>query len=257
MNIQPRKSLGQHFLIDENIARKIIKCCSPSTKNILEIGAGTGVLSKYLIKNKNFNPRFIETDSKAIEILKEKYPSVTEKIIHENFLTFNPEKTFPDGFSVIGNFPYNIASQIFFKLLDHRNLVKEIICMVQKEFADRITAMTNSKTYGILSVLLQAYYSVEYCFTVSKNVFYPKPKVQSAVIKLMRNDQRYLYCDEQLFFQVVKTAFNQRRKMLRNALKKFGNIESISNYADKRAEQLSVSDFVLLTNEIATISSNK
>lgn len=251
--VRPKKSIGQHFLTDENIARKIVGSCT-KTGNILEIGPGKGILSKYLLQNTELNPYFIETDIESVDYLKTKYPEISDRIIHADILKFPISKIFEEKpFTIIGNFPYHISSQIFFKVLEYRSQIEEVVCMIQKEVGERITSKHGNKTYGILSVLMQAYYNIEYLFTVKEGVFFPPPKVKSAVIRLKRNETYTLNCDEKLFFKLVKTAFNQRRKILRNALKTFDfeqKNDAIKFLLTKRAEQLSVNDFVVLTNAI-------
>lgn len=246
--VRPKKHLGQHFLQDENIARKIIGYISPSTENIIEIGAGTGVLTKYLLENPALNPFFFEVDSESIDFLKQKYPGITGKLIESDFLTCDLSEI-PSPFAVIGNFPYNISSQILFRILDYRDTIPEVIGMFQKEVAERIASPPGSKKYGILSVLVQAWYHIEYLATVSEKVFFPPPKVKSGIIRLRRNAEKSLSCDENLFIKLVKTAFNQRRKTLRNALKgmALGSAQEVEELLQKRAEQLSVHEFVLLT----------
>jgi 16S rRNA (adenine1518-N6/adenine1519-N6)-dimethyltransferase len=247
--IRPKKHLGQHFLHDENIARKIIGYLPDQFINILEIGPGTGILTKFLLQNKKFNPLFLEIDNESVRFLLKTYPDIQNRLISADILDYDLS-LIPSPFIVIGNFPYNISTQILFKVLEYRNLIPEVIGMFQKEVAERIASPPGSKKYGILSVLLQAYYKIEYLFTVSENVFYPPPKVQSGVIRLKRNIIEKLDCNEDLFFRVVKTSFNQRRKTLRNALKTLNKsgAETVPALLDKRAEQLSVADFVLLTN---------
>ena len=250
--VQPKKHLGQHFLKDENIARKIVASLSPGTQSVLEIGPGTGILTKHLI-DLNIQDYFvIEIDKESVEYLKIKYPGFAEKIIQKDFLKFDLDTVFTSDFSIIGNFPYNISSQILFKVLEYRNKVNEVVGMFQKEVAERIASPSGSKKYGILSVLVQAFYDIEYLFTVNENVFYPPPKVRSAVIRLVRNNTIKLDCDERLFFEIVKAGFNQRRKTLRNSLKKFEiqKTELAINLLSKRAEQLSVKDFEYLTKKI-------
>jgi len=249
--VKPKKRLGQHFLTDENIARKIISSLSGNIKNVVEIGSGIGILTKYLLQNQEINAFFFEVDHESVEYLKLKYPSIGTRLIEADFLGYDL-RLVPGPFAVIGNFPYNISSQILFKILDHHDRIPEVIGMFQKEVAERIASPAGSKKYGILSVLVRAFYNIEYLFTVSENVFYPPPKVKSAVIRLIRNDQAKLNCNEALFFRVVKTAFNQRRKTLRNALKSLPLSDSANKegFLSKRAEQLSVEDFVFLTNEI-------
>ena len=247
--IRPKKHLGQHFLHDENIARKIIGYLPDQTINILEIGPGTGILTKFLLQNKNFNPFFLEIDNESVRFLLVTYPNINGRLISGDILDYDLS-LIPSPFTVIGNFPYNISTQILFKVLQYRKVIPEVIGMFQKEVAERIASPPGSKKYGILSVLLQAYYTIEYLFTVSENVFYPPPKVQSGVIRLRRNNIEKLDCNEDFFFRVVKTSFNQRRKTLRNALKNLNKTgsEALPSLLDKRAEQLSVADFVFLTN---------
>jgi 16S rRNA (adenine1518-N6/adenine1519-N6)-dimethyltransferase len=248
--VRAKKYLGQHFLNDENIAKKIAYSISDRTTSLLEIGPGTGVLTKYLIE-KNI-PHFtaIEIDTESVRYLQEHY-NLGEKLINGDFLKIDISNIFTGKFSVIGNFPYNISSQIFFKILEYHNNIEECIGMVQKEVALRIASSPGNKDYGILSVLLQAWFYVEYLFSVSSNVFVPPPKVQSAVIRLKRNEMEKLSCDEKLFKLVVKTSFNQRRKTLHNALKPIADYSG--EFAAKRAEQLSVNDFEKLTLEIIKI----
>ena len=250
--VRPKKHLGQHFLHDENIARKIIGYLPDKIINLLEIGPRTGVLSKYLLQNKNYDPFFLEIDPESASFLVKTYPDISERLILADILDYDLSKI-PSPFTLIGNFPYNISSQILFKVIDNRDIIPEVIGMFQKEVAERVVSPPGSKKYGILSVLIQAYYQTEYLFTVSENVFYPPPKIKSAVIRLRRNATKSLDCNEELFIKVVKTAFNQRRKTLRNALKVLFNTvspEFIPGLLDKRAEQLSVADFVLLAKTI-------
>lgn len=250
--IRPKKHLGQHFLHDHNIARKITAGLSGQTQNILEVGPGTGMLTQYLHETYGLTLKTIEIDGESAIYLRNKFPGLSASgcIIEADFLKASLAEIF-DGqpFAVIGNFPYNISSQIFFKILEYKNLIPEAVGMVQKEVAERMAAPPGNKTYGILSVLLQAWYDIEYLFTVGENVFSPPPKVKSAVIRLTRNSTEKLSCDEALFKTLVKSAFNQRRKTLRNALSAFVKPLDQSGipYLEKRAEQLSVADFVLLT----------
>lgn len=250
--IRPKKHFGQHFLHDENIARKIIGYLPDEAINILEIGPGTGTLTKYLIKNKNYNSFFLEVDPESVRFLYQTYPEIKDKLISADILDYDLS-LITSPFTIIGNFPYNISTQILFKVIEFRKIIPEVVGMFQKEVAERVASPPGSKKYGILSVLLQAYYNIDYLFTVSENVFYPPPKVKSGVIRLRRNNIEKLECNEDLFFSVVKTAFNQRRKTLRNALKSLSMArpESVSHLLDKRAEQLSVTDFVLLTDAIS------
>lgn len=251
--VRPKKHLGQHFLKDESIAKEITLSIDETTKNLLEIGPGTGVLTKYLLKNEKLNLHVIEIDTESVDYLKNNFPELEDKIISEDFLHFPIETLFNhESYSVIGNFPYNISSQILFKVLEHRTQIPEVVGMFQKEVAERIASKPGKKTYGILSVLLQAYYNIEYLFTVDEHVFVPPPKVKSAVIRVRRNNVKQINCDDKLFFRVVKTAFNQRRKTLRNALSVFVfDTEKLpKDILTKRAEQLSVEDFVNITNAV-------
>ncbi len=205
--VKPKKALGQHFLTDENIAKKIVDCLQ-GTGNLLEIGPGKGVLSKYLIQNPDLNPYLVETDEEAVEYLSEHYPEYVERIISADFLKYPLENIFgKEKFNIIGNFPYNISSQIFFKVLDYRSQVDECVGMIQKEVAERIASKPGNKTYGILSVLLQAFYEIDYLFTVKEGVFFPPPKVKSAVIRLRRNNTEALDCDEKIVFPDSKSGF--------------------------------------------------
>ena len=252
--VRAKKHLGQHFLKDENIASKIAESLSPSTKQVLEVGPGTGVLTKYLLK-KNFE-KFVavEIDRESAAFLRINYPQLGGGLVEADLLRMDFTSLFEGQFSVIGNFPYNISSQIFFRVLENHNHVNEVVGMIQKEVAVRIAAPPGKKDYGILSVLLQAWFDIEYLFTVEPTVFVPPPKVQSAVIRLQRNQRTDLGCSEKFFLQVVKTAFNQRRKTLHNALKPIGDYNG--EFAGKRAEQLSVEQFVILTNDMQNIISS-
>jgi 16S rRNA (adenine1518-N6/adenine1519-N6)-dimethyltransferase len=252
MYVRPKKNLGQHFLVDKNIASKIVDSLHAiETKDIIEIGPGTGVLTRFLMQRKDLNLTLIEIDRESVAYLNLEFPEMKNQILEADFLKMDAKKLFETKKSIIGNFPYNISSQIFFKVLEFKNQVPEVVCMIQKEVAERIATKPGSKAYGILSVFLQAFYDIEYLFTVSETVFNPPPKVKSAVIRLTRNKVEKLDCDEKLFVQVVKTAFNQRRKTLSNSLKTFhfenrAEIEMLQ----LRAERLSVADFVYLTNLI-------
>jgi len=249
--VKPKKHLGQHFLTDKAVARAIVDAIDPSTENLIEIGAGTGVLTQYILERKIPNFKIIEIDTESVNYLLSHFENMNAHVIEADFLHFKLETIFPDSFSLIGNFPYNISNQILFKVYDYRDQVEEVVGMFQKEVAERIASKPGSKKYGILSVLLQAYYDIEYLFTVNEDVFNPPPKVKSGVIRLRRNDIEKLDCDEALFKTVIKTAFNQRRKTLGNALKSMGAKEWPEEYKvilSKRAEQLGVADFVLLTN---------
>ncbi|MBR4505935.1 MAG: 16S rRNA (adenine(1518)-N(6)/adenine(1519)-N(6))-dimethyltransferase RsmA [Bacteroidales bacterium] len=248
--VKAKKFLGQHFLTDEGIAKHIVDSLSESSHNVIEIGPGMGVLTKYLITRNNTDFHVVEIDRESVVYLHNHYPSL--HIIEGDFLKIDLSSLFQDTYSIIGNFPYNISSQILFKVFDNRNNVTEVVGMFQKEVAERVAAGPGSKTYGILSVLLSAFYNIEYLFTVNENVFNPPPKVKSAVIRLTRNNVTKLDCDENLFVQVVKAGFNQRRKTLRNALRQLGlSLENIpAELLAKRAEQLSVSQFIEITKTI-------
>lgn len=252
--VKAKKHLGQHFLNDENIARKIADTLSlQGYTKVLEIGPGMGVLTKYLL-DKPIDTYVIEIDTESVEYLQNHYLKLSNKIISKDFLKYNLSEVFGDEpFAIIGNFPYNISSQIVFRALDFREQVVEFSGMFQKEVAERICEKKGSKTYGILSVLVQAFYDAEYLFTVSENVFTPPPKVKSGVLKLTRKENYHLPCDEKLFFNVVKTAFNQRRKTLRNSLKPIGIPEDKKEdkIFDLRPEQLSVEDFIEITTMIS------
>ena len=211
--VKPKKSLGQHFLMDQNIAIKIVESLGADVSDVLEIGPGTGVLTQYLLKRPEINLHVIEIDRDSVAYLHENFTEL-KHIWSEDFLKADIQQKFEGKFSIIGNFPYNISSQIFFKVLEMRNRVPEVVGMIQKEVAERIAGKHGKKTYGILSVLLQAFYDIEYLFTVHEHVFDPPPKVKSAVIRVKRNNRTELPCDEKLFVKVVKTAFNQRRKMM-------------------------------------------
>ena len=251
--VKAKKSLGQHFLKDQNIARKIVSSLTAENiSDVLEIGPGMGVLTRYLLENKTYTTSVVEIDTESIEYLKINFPELQDRIIEADFLQLELTKLFDHPYAIIGNFPYNISSQIFFKVLENKNQIPEVVGMIQKEVAERIAAPPGSKTYGILSVLLQAFYHIELLFKVSEHVFVPPPKVKSAVIRMTRNSTEVLECDEKLFFNVVKTAFNQRRKTLRNALNSFSfDVEKLpQDILSKRAEQLSVEDFVNITNAV-------
>lgn len=254
--VKAKKHLGQHFLRDENIAQKIVNSLKniSAYKDVLEVGPGMGVLTKYLIKSPDYKTHVIDIDGESIEYLKQHYSELKNNIIHADFLKVDLNKYFSSPFAVIGNFPYNISSQILFKVLEHREKVPEVVGMFQKEVAVRLAAEPGTKDYGILSVLLKAFYDIEYLFTVNPSVFVPPPKVKSGVIRLMRNHTVKLDCDEKLFFDVVKTGFNQRRKTLRNALSKFNLTDEVKQhpFMALRAEVLSVKDFVELTNILDT-----
>lgn len=253
MEVKAKKALGQHFLTDLSIARGIVdalSCNSALPRNALEIGPGMGVLTRYLLQREDIDLHMIEIDAESVNYLLAHFPGIEGKLIEGDYLKLNMSGVFHDSYRVIGNFPYNISSQIFFKILEDKDRVPEVVCMIQKEVADRIAEPPGTKTYGILSVLLQAWYDIEYVLSVGPGAFVPPPKVKSAVIRLRRNSRVSLGCDEKLFKNVVKTAFNQRRKTLRNALKPLiltSGIDTSDPVFDLRAERLSVEDFVRLT----------
>jgi len=282
MEVRAKKALGQHFLTDQKVAREIVNalqiagqagndgkasCPAPTGHPfpVLEVGPGMGVLTQYLLQRPDIDLKLVEIDSESVEYLLTHFPGMPGRLMEADFLTLKLEKIFPSSFAVIGNFPYNISSQIFFKVLDYKESIPEVVGMVQKEVAERIAEKPGTKTYGILSVLLQAWYDIEYLFTVGSGCFSPPPKVESAVIRLTRNNRLELGCDEALFKTVVKTAFGQRRKMMRNPLKPLARAKADRNgWSDEqlatflsqpvfsqRPEQLSVEDFVALTNLLA------
>lgn len=293
MEVRAKKALGQHFLTDQNIAKSIVAALQlpaaggkavasegkvnaevasvpsvqltteqPARMKVLEIGPGMGVLSQYLLQRQDVDLRMIEIDDESVEYLESHFPQAHGRVIFGDFLKLDIDELFPEEFHVIGNFPYNISSQIFFRIIDYRNRIPQTVCMIQKEVAERIAEKPGSKTYGILSVLLQAWYDIEYLFTVGSGAFAPPPKVQSAVIRLTRNRRSSLGCDENAFKNIVKTAFGQRRKTLRNSLKpiiaakatKEGwDTETLTSFTsapvfELRPERLSVEDFIGLTN---------
>ena len=253
--VRPKKHLGQHFLRDLDAAQQIVNLQSlhRGYHKVLEIGPGMGVLTQYLLQRTDCETFVVEIDRESVAYLKEHFPALNDRIFSQDFLQMNLSALFEsenEPFGIIGNLPYNISSQIFFKVLEHKDLVMEIVCMLQKEVAQRIASPPGKKDYGILSVFLQAYYDIEYSFTVYPDAFIPPPKVDSGVIRLKRNNVEKLDCNEKKFFQVVKAGFNQRRKTLRNALKPIGlNFEH--DLLNKRDEQLGVEEFVLLTNLFA------
>lgn len=259
--VRPKKALGQHFLTDLNIARDIASSLiAENNTEVLEIGPGMGVLTQYLLERKELSLRAVEIDRESVDWLLVHFPQINGSLIEGDFLKMDLGNFFKGSFCVIGNFPYNISSQIFFKILSHKDSIPQVVCMIQKEVAERIAEKPGTKTYGILSVLLQAWYGIEYLFTVGEGAFNPPPKVKSAVIRLRRNGRTELGCDENLFKEVVKTSFNQRRKTLRNSLKPLINKkaeregwspdELASFTSDKifdlRPERLSVDEFVKL-----------
>lgn len=252
--VRAKKFLGQHFLHDRQIAMKIVAALKRKGQgmSVLEIGPGTGVLTGLLLQDDQLELTVIEVDHESVEYLRVHFPQLENRILSGDFLKMNLADHFSGPLSVIGNFPYNISSQIFFNLLNYKDQVCQVVCMLQKEVADRIAAPHGNKTYGILSVLLQTYYDIEFLFKVSPGVFTPPPKVMSGVIRLTRNQRTHLACNEKLFGQVVKQGFNNRRKTLRNALKPLNLPVEITSLAllDKRAEQLPVEEFIHLTKLI-------
>jgi 16S rRNA (adenine1518-N6/adenine1519-N6)-dimethyltransferase len=256
--VRAKKFLGQHFLTDLTVAQKIAETIASG--RTIEIGPGMGVLTQYLLKNSNIHLTAIEIDRESVAYLREWYPELD--LVEGDFLKLDLDQLIPEGeFNVIGNYPYNISSQIFFKVLDYKDRIPVCSGMIQKEVAERLASKPGKKAYGILSVLLQAYYDIEYLFTVDEHVFNPPPKVKSAVIRMTRNKRRRLDCDEALFKTVVKTAFNQRRKQMRNSLRnlveslKSEGMKELKNerlewFLTRRPEQLSVEEFVELTKLI-------
>ncbi len=248
--VKPKKHLGQHFLEDMSIAQRIADSLTihGGYKRVLEIGPGTGALTQFLLK-KDYLTEVVEVDRESVQFLGMKYPDL--KVYEENFLKMDFSKFNGEQIAVVGNFPYNISSQILFKVLDERDTVPEVVGMFQKEVAERIAEGPGSKVYGILSVLLQAYYDIEYLFTVDEDVFDPPPKVKSGVIRLIRNNVQQLDCDEKLFKTIIKATFNQRRKMVRSSIKGLLQGKVIeSEFLTERPEQMSVADFVKLTNTV-------
>jgi 16S rRNA (adenine1518-N6/adenine1519-N6)-dimethyltransferase len=252
--VTPKKALGQHFLNDETVAEKIVQSITSNHNSILEIGPGMGILTHFLLQNKNCNFKVIEIDAESVSYLQKKHPALS--IISGDFLKLNLSEYENDKLTIIGNFPYNISSQILFKVLENKDIVIELVGMFQKEVAERVASKPGKKAYGILSVLLQAYYDIEYLFTVDAHLFTPPPQVKSAVIRLIRNSAKKLRCDEVLFKNVVKTAFNQRRKTLRNSLKSFTfPIEYKDNFIfSLRPEQLSVEQFEEICLQLSAFS---
>ena len=292
MEVRAKKALGQHFLTDLTVAQKIVAALSdsntlrseatqgvsggtppvphwgcrgvasenapagsegPISKTaVLEIGPGMGVLTQYLLQREDIDLKLVELDGESVDYLLTHFPGMQGRLYQADYLRLDIHKLFPGAYRVIGNFPYNISSQIFFKILDDKDRIPEVVCMIQKEVADRIAEQPGSKTYGILSVLLQAWYDIDYIMSVGSGAFAPPPKVQSAVIRLRRNGRTELGCDEKAFKAVVKTAFNQRRKTLRNALKPLlpEGFDASDPVFDLRAERLSVEDFIALTQRI-------
>lgn len=251
MDVRAKKHLGQHFLTDQNIARNIVDSLSfEGYKKVLEVGPGMGVLTKFLLE-KDAEIYVAEIDNESIDYLKKHYPKLEEQHFVGDFLKINIQDVFGEELAVIGNFPYNISSQILFKIIDNYTLIPEMSGMFQKEVAERTAAKPRTKDYGILSVLVQAYYDVDYLFTVHENVFNPPPKVKSGVIRMTRNLKPGLAGNEVLFKQIVKAGFGQRRKKMSNALKVLGIPENMKShpFLDIRAEELSVADFIDFTNE--------
>lgn len=271
MEVRAKKSLGQHFLTDLSIARSIADAlvtgshALPLPVQTLEIGPGMGVLSQYLLERDDIDLKMVEIDSESVDYLLMNFPKANGRLIKADFLKLPLKNFFKGQFFIIGNFPYNISSQIFFKVLEYKDYIPQVVCMVQKEVAERIAEKPGTKTYGILSVLLQAWYDIEYLFTVGEGAFNPPPKVKSAVIRLTRNSRTSLGCDEALFKSVVKTSFNQRRKTLRNSLKPLANAkaereewtpEQIQEFTsdpvfDLRPERLGVEEFIALTTMLS------
>ena len=269
MEVRAKKALGQHFLTDLTVAQKIVGALSQDTggvppetpcvaslrndpgsvRDVLEIGPGMGVLTQYLLQREDLDLKLVELDGESVDYLLTHFPGMQGKLYQADYLRLDIHKLFPGAYRVIGNFPYNISSQIFFKILDDKDRIPEVVCMIQKEVADRIAEKPGSKTYGILSVLLQAWYDIDYIMNVGSGAFAPPPKVQSAVVRLRRNARTDLGCDEKMFKTVVKTAFNQRHKTLRNALKPLlpEGFDASDPVFDLRAERLGVEDFVALT----------
>lgn len=266
MEVRAKKALGQHFLTDQGIARSIVDALEVTPQGreafpVLEVGPGMGVLTQYLLQRPELDLKLVEIDGESVTYLRNHFPGMPGRLLQEDFLRMDLGRHFSGSFAVIGNFPYNISSQIFFKILDARTQIPQVVCMIQKEVAERIAEGPGTKTYGILSVLLQAWYDIEYLFSVGPGCFNPPPKVQSAVIRLRRNSRTSLGCDEALFKTVVKTAFGQRRKMMRNPLKPLARAkaqregwtdEKLAELLrdpvfDLRPEQLGVEDFIALT----------
>ncbi len=257
--VKAKKHLGQHFLNDLSIAERIAEAVTGhhGAEKVLEIGPGMGVLTDFLL-NRPLELHLIEIDRESIAYLKKKYPDLINRITEGDFLKMNLEEYFKGKYCITGNFPYNISSQIFFKVLEVKDQVTEVVCMLQKEVAERIASPKGSKEYGILSVLLQAFYDISYLFTVPPQVFDPPPRVNSGVIRLVRNNVKSLDCNEKLFKQVVKAGFGNRRKTLRNCLKPFNLPPEFNTHPilDKRAEQLDVADFVFLSQTIEASRAN-
>lgn len=257
MSVKAKKHLGQHFLVDMNVSQRIANQFGGhlNCRKVLEIGPGMGALTKFLLEEEKNDVWVIDIDTESIAYLKEHFPLLQNKIVEGDFLKANLNTLLGhEPFAVVGNFPYNISSQILFRCLEYRNQIPEIMGMFQKEVAERIAEKPGTKTYGIISVLLQAFYDIKYCFTVDEHVFNPPPKVKSGVIRLTRNSRAKLPCDEKLFIQIVKACFNQRRKMIRNSIKPFLEGQTMEHrFFETRPEQLSVDDFIELTLMIEQI----
>lgn len=250
MEVRAKKALGQHFLTDQSIAKSIVGALTGD--KALEVGPGMGVLTQYLLPRPGMSLKVIEIDDESVVYLRKHYQGLGDNLIEGDFLKMDLDGIFEGEYSVIGNFPYNISSQIFFKILEHRDRIPEVVCMIQKEVAERIAEKPGTKTYGILSVFLQAWYDIEYLFTVGSGAFNPPPKVQSAVIRLTRNSRESLGCDEKLFRTVVKTAFGQRRKTLRNSLKPLlKNISRPCPSPQPSPDSSSVTDTSSVTNSFS------
>lgn len=246
MEVKAKKRLGQHFLRNEEMARRIAEAVRTPDAHVLEVGPGMGVLTQYLLQQPFASFSAIELDEESITYLQEHFPQLGDNLIAGDFLRLDLGERYPDKFVIVGNFPYNISSQILFRMLDYRDQAVELVGMFQKEVGERVTAGPGHKQYGVISVLLQAYYDTEYLFTLSEHEFTPPPKVKSAVIRVTRNFDKKLHCDEDLFRKVVKTAFNFRRKTLRNALQSMPFPKEVlaqDPLFTKRAEQLSVQDY--------------
>lgn len=260
ISVKPKKNLGQHFLKDSGIASRIADTLDAfAPLPILEVGPGTGMLTQFLL-TKNRNLTVVEVDRESIAYLKENFSELNDRILQQNFLSMDFAEYYDESFCVIGNYPYNISSQIFFKVLDNKDQIPCCSGMIQKEVAERMIASPGSKAYGILSVLLQAWYDIEYLFTVSEQAFIPPPKVKSAVVRLTRNQRKRLNCNEKLFKSVVKTSFNQRRKMLRNSIKSLLPEETPlpdDPMLSERPEQLSIEQFEHLTNLLESLAGKK
>ena len=251
--VRAKKNLGQHFLKDKDIAQEIVDSLQANNVNkVLEIGPGMGVLTQFLLKKSSYETTVVEIDRESVDYLNEHYPELKDRIISADFLRMRLDQLFDQPFAIIGNFPYNISSQIFFRVLEYRDQIPEVVGMLQKEVAERLAAGPGSKAYGILSVFLQAYYTIEYLLTVDQEQFSPPPKVKGGVIRLIRNQKEKLDCDEKQFFSIVKMAFNQRRKTMRNSLgSRITTPELKANpIFDKRPEQLGVAEFEMVTRLI-------